>query len=377
MTRRAASLALGVVALSQIGATDCGQVIRDPGFDLWCGARLCAWTVETGTVAPSSTWHDGDLGVALVGDQASITQTAPLTSSDGTCVEFEMVTNIAADAEVHLQMDAFADGVIDYDVRIPTANWAPVSYRVTFASPFQGIQFRLVKTGSGEAVLAEIGAHTVDGCTGAPVALPPRPLGAWCLAPSDCASAICDGVVGLFLPPPTCGACADDGECDPGRVCGTLEDVPNILAPYRGCIAAGSRALGQVCSEGAECSTGVCYGGSCSTCGGDATCPGGGTCARVADTFSVAGGTATWLSAPHTCDPLSAKGAAGVACLADDDCASRHCDAAGGLRVCLGGGDQGFAGDGRTCTGDDDCPENGKHAAAPCVAVGTLGGTCR
>ena len=54
-----AALAAGI-ALSQMGATDCGQVIDDPGFDLWCGATLCDWSVAVGTVAPMPTWHARD-----------------------------------------------------------------------------------------------------------------------------------------------------------------------------------------------------------------------------------------------------------------------------------------------------------------------------
>ena len=43
---RKSSLLFIVLAASQMGATDCGQVLRDPGFDLWCGEDLCAWKLE-------------------------------------------------------------------------------------------------------------------------------------------------------------------------------------------------------------------------------------------------------------------------------------------------------------------------------------------
>ena len=47
-------LFLAVVA-SQMGATKCGQVLRDPGFDLWCGDELCAWKLERGEVKRVAT----------------------------------------------------------------------------------------------------------------------------------------------------------------------------------------------------------------------------------------------------------------------------------------------------------------------------------
>ena len=38
-------------AVSQIGATDCGNALNDPGFDLWCGDQLCDWKIERGSVS--------------------------------------------------------------------------------------------------------------------------------------------------------------------------------------------------------------------------------------------------------------------------------------------------------------------------------------
>ena len=61
---------LGVVlaGVLQIGATGdggCGtQVIKDPGFDLWCGDSLCTWKLVTGEIRKAPTWHDKDAGFA-------------------------------------------------------------------------------------------------------------------------------------------------------------------------------------------------------------------------------------------------------------------------------------------------------------------------
>ena len=63
-----------LVVASQMGATKCGQVLRDPGFDLWCGDELCAWKVERGDVKRVATWHEADAGVELVGGDVAIEQ---------------------------------------------------------------------------------------------------------------------------------------------------------------------------------------------------------------------------------------------------------------------------------------------------------------
>jgi hypothetical protein len=49
------SLHVAAIAASQLGATDCGQIITDRGFDLWCGDRLCYWKPERGDVAQVPT----------------------------------------------------------------------------------------------------------------------------------------------------------------------------------------------------------------------------------------------------------------------------------------------------------------------------------
>ena len=91
-------LTLLLLAATQLGATDCGEVLRDPGFDLWCGEDLCSWKVVRGDAKRVDTWHDGDSGVELIGNDAAISQVTPVTSGDGTCIEFELVANVAATA---------------------------------------------------------------------------------------------------------------------------------------------------------------------------------------------------------------------------------------------------------------------------------------
>jgi len=120
---------LFLVALSQLGSTDCGgDAIRDSGFDLWCGDQLCAWKVERGEARRVATWNKGASGVELVGSDAAIEQLSPYNSHDGTCLKFQLVANIDPNAEVYLNVDLEGDGTIEMTERLPSASWRPLSY---------------------------------------------------------------------------------------------------------------------------------------------------------------------------------------------------------------------------------------------------------
>ncbi len=366
------------IAISQMGATDCGQIIKDPGFDLWCGDHLCDWKVERGATSRVPTWHTGDDGVSLDGNDVLVTQLTPVTSSDSTCIEFSMLTNIDLDTDVRLQFDVFGDGSVDYEQQIPAANWAPVSYLVSIQAPWNGIKFRLAKTGAGSAVLAEIKAQTrpAADCNGlAPVVLGARPDGGWCGAGTDCVSGVCVyGAVppgGIFAPL-VCAACTTDSQCANGAVCGIDDALPSELTPFRACIPPGSRRLGELCAENAECATGICH-ETCSTCKDSTSCATGETCAAASQSFPAPDGSTYQSAATYECDPGQHERASGEPCFRDDDCASSHCNGPA-LDTCI---DTIRGGDGRTCANELDCPETNQLDHTPCVAVGIAGGTCQ
>src|SRR4249919_3236940 len=171
-----------LVVASQMGATKCGQVLRDPGFDLWCGDELCAWKLERGDVKRVATWNDGDAGVELVGGDVAIEQLTPVNSGDGTCIRFDLVANVAENAEVYLNVDVEGDGTLEMHERIPTSHWQPLSYNFAVVAPFDGIRFEITKKGAGEAVLANIGAETAqDQCLDlTPLDPGPRRAGSLC-----------------------------------------------------------------------------------------------------------------------------------------------------------------------------------------------------
>jgi hypothetical protein len=359
MTTKQLSLLVLGLAVTQLGATDCGRVLRDPGFDLWCGEALCSWKVVRGEIRRAPTWHSSDSGVELVGPDAAISQLAPVTDSDGTCIHFELVANVEDDAEAYVEIDVHGDGSIDRKERLPTSQWKPLSYNLLIKAPFDGIRFELSKQGTGRAVLGRIHAETTrDACEGlTPIDGGPAPLGAFCLEDTTCASGICrfDEASPFFVGlrcmgcDPKAGAAA----CDAGLVCGVGEArTPVHTIPFE-CVPTGGDELGERCLVDAECATGLCTDHVCSTCRN--TCSGGETCG------------AAWNFGPSVCAPGQHRHASGEPCATDTDCASATCNGAV-LRTCV---------DGRPCANPGDCPADPDLSAGECTTVGVTGGTCQ
>ena len=164
MNRHIAKTPLLVIAAAalQCGATNCGEIIRDPGFDLWCGEQLCSWKIARGTVDQVPTWHEGDDGADLLGGDTAIYQLTPVTSSDGSCIEFALVADVDPGVDVRFQVDLFGDGTIEMEEPIPSAKWEPLTYRFHIDGRYQGITFWIVKASEGHAVVAQLQAHTCD-----------------------------------------------------------------------------------------------------------------------------------------------------------------------------------------------------------------------
>jgi hypothetical protein len=145
------------LAAGQLGATDCGGgITRDPGFDLWCGDKLCAWKIERGNVQPAPTWHEGDAGVELLDINTAIEQFTPVNSNDGTCIRFDLISDVAETAQAELAVDIYGDGTAERTFEIPTAHWKPLSFLFALKPPFTGIRFEIAKRGPGHAVVAMV-----------------------------------------------------------------------------------------------------------------------------------------------------------------------------------------------------------------------------
>lgn len=373
---------LAVLAFSQVGATDCGTVIRDPGFDLWCGDEPCSWKVIRGDIRRVGTWHKGDSGIELVGLDAAIQQLAPVTGLDGNCIEFTLLANVDANADLFLHIDVFGDGTIERSERIPTAAWKPLSFHIFLETPYNGIRFEIAKTGAGVAAVAQIGAVISDGCEGlSKIPVRERPLGAACDTNSDCASDIC-GTVDLRAATngslfrtvclgcdPQGPACADGPAGEP-MTCGATEALTPVLGVAIQCVPVGSREVAEQCLSDAECETGKCSTGStnhvCAGCESSADCAGAfcGSAWVVGDDDIF---TPDHIG-PDVCAPGQGDSLPGTACGANADCASGACNGAV-RKECE---------DGRACGSPADCPvkNDGSLAPGPCTTVGIQGGTC-
>jgi hypothetical protein len=162
---------LAAVAASQLGADGCpGQLIDDRGFDLWCGDQLCSWQLDRGEIARVPTWHRGDDGVALLGPDTEISQVAGNGIETIVCIRFTTIASVEETALVTLGIDLDADGTVDHTERIPTSDWAPITFLLP-VEPTTTVRFVLGRTGLGEAVLANVGAQKalLQDCTGTPI----------------------------------------------------------------------------------------------------------------------------------------------------------------------------------------------------------------
>lgn len=376
---RALSTLFILAIITQVGATDCGQVIRDSTFDLWCGEELCAWKVTRGDIKRIPTWNEGDSGVELVGSDAAIQQLTPVNHGDGTCIKFHLVANIGDKAEAFLDIDVQGDGTVERSERIPTAHWKPVSYTIAITPPFDGVRFEIRKGGTGTAQLANIGAQTIDKaeCEGISALDPgPRRAGSACSEASQCDSGLCIAsptlLPGASFLSTACGGCDPKAStCGTGTVCGLGDAFSPVFAIPTECVATQSKELGEQCLSNAECGTGMCWRaalsslGVCSTCKMDADCPDGQTC-ESSWSVNVIGWTG-----PFVCGANAMQAASGAPCATDDDCLSNHCN--GAVRA--------QCSDGRSCISPADCPF-GTGDADPlqngaCDTVGVQGGTCQ
>jgi hypothetical protein len=357
------TLALATISfLLLTGYNSCDPILDNNGFDLWCGDELCFWEVEKGDVERVATWHSGDHGVSMVGDEVSISQFRDIADSDVQCLVFELVAKVDATATATLELDYFDDGTTDVVKQIPTSDWASLTYLIELPPSYQGIRFRVRKDGPGEVVLAQIYADDSEACASVGEPVDDRPVGAACVSGTDCVSGTCADQVASFDSDGICSSCASDSDCTGGDICGAVTPAATHLDLYRGCVAPAGKQLADRCTADDDCDTGVCHRGICSTCRDDSGCTGGASCAQR-DQADRSDELAFWV-APYQCDPLGGGAATGNPCLDDADCASGSCAGAGELRVCEL--------DGRRCGGDPDCPDG-----LACRTIGTAGGQCQ
>ncbi|HSR96597.1 MAG TPA: hypothetical protein VLM79_05960 [Kofleriaceae bacterium] len=352
---RIASFCILVIALAELGATDCdGGSIDDPRYDLWCGNSLCAWKLVRGQIFREATWHDGDPGVSFGSLDTTIEQFTPVSSHGRACVRFDLIAKVVESAQLSLDVDVYGDGTIERSFPLATTTWQPVSYQFTVEPPFTGIRFAFTMRNFGTAILARMYAHVLPPfeCPGTEtIRGGPAPLGALCDTAADCASQIC---VDAFFTS-TCGACDPLAPmCAGGQICGLDDPGPPERGVPLACVTPGKRELSEGCFAAAECTTGICQLGVCSICRSGAECDSGQHCFQA------------WSHGPSMCSSASQTSERGEPCATDFECASSAC-LGKPRRQCF---------DGRSCTSDANCPVDGSLAPGHCLIVGVQGGTC-
>jgi hypothetical protein len=315
---------LGFGLLLACAASACGvRLLRDPSFELWCGQTLCAPWESKGEIARVPTWHPRDYGVELL-DGAEISQ---LVEADPVeCIEFELIADVSAEAEVQLELDFMDDGTSDHSERIAESNWARLRFKIAAPTWYRGVRFIVRKLGTGRAVLAQLSASSSSDCRGEPVELDRRPDGGRCEAGAQCASGTCSLVPQRFVDvsgkgpvddSSVCGGCELDADCARGQVCGVLT---SDYGPYRSCVQPRSAEVGAFCEADAQCVSGACVRalpfvyGTCAQCVEDTGCSAGDVCG-----IEVTDGGATRI-----CEPLVA-GPLGELCAGNAQCESGVC----------------------------------------------------
>lgn len=358
-----------------VGLLSCGtsQILRNGGFDLWCGEDLCSWEVEEGWVEKVPTWHEQEYGVAMRGDRTVLSQLLDLSSQPhDRCVELAVTHLGGARDGLEVTLDLMDDGTDELVWEVPPSNYDRQARLFLLPSWFERPRLRITKQ-RGQVVLghAEMFLTNDGGCYGDQLVLQDRPDGVPCESASDCRAEHCVRSVDTWEQTPlselvdhvrVCAECSDDADCAGSEVCGASPEPDPRMEVPRDCVPEASKALGELCAVDGECGTGVCCGGTCAECCAERPCTDGSICEpRSAEPERLPG--------PPMC--LGEPRPQGAACLVDDDCASGACDHSSELRVCEL--------DGRRCETDDDCRQTvlGEALESACVRLGALGGVCQ
>jgi hypothetical protein len=381
--QRALLAALVCVLLG--GADSCSPPLnQDPGFDLWCGNRLCAWNLEYGAVQRVPTWHRSDFGASLIGAKVSMWQDLNHASTVD-CFKITLQADKDEGVDLALSFDFYKDGTVEYSHPLVSDDFRTVVYELRAPTYFDDLRLRIVKTGVGRAILTRVRIDSSSDCVGPPIDTNGRPIGIVCEKDAQCQSNRCASVLQWSAKGPfggthesTCATCKTDADCNKGEVCGQLMSETYSGGWYRGCVAPQAKGLADRCAVDAECASGVCCQSTCSECcpsqSGQAAvlCAGGATCAQRFPSCGPNKNCQAWTNqGPNApldgqlsawqCDPGAGKGQPGDACLRDADCASARCKGSA-LKQCMLTGER--------CKEDDDC------MAIACLEIGVADGSC-
>jgi hypothetical protein len=329
------SLATSIL-LAACGAADS---LSNPGFDVWCDDHPCGWQTS-GAVKQVGSWHEDDYAIALVSDDASVSQLNPgRDSTYASCFAFSLIAKIDRRSEVYLELDFLDDGMIDFSQRIPASDWERRTFNISGPSWYDGLRFIIRKAGPGEAIVAELRARSVSSnvCFSPRIELTDRPDEARCESDEQCRNSSCKWGA--------CTRCRFDTDCDEQKVCAlTITDGKMM----RDCAARGSTPFGRACADSSQCASGFCVDRACSECRNDSDCRGSGQCRASPAAPAQLG---AW---PLQCSPGRRLRQPGEPCADSSDCMSNLCR--GSAVQCAVGGcaESSAEHDAGSCSGDCD-----------------------
>ncbi|MGB5810359.1 MAG: hypothetical protein WBG86_07515 [Polyangiales bacterium] len=111
-----------------MGVTCETDLLEDPGFQFWCGERLCEWSTIKGDIAKVSTWHDHDYGVELVGAPVELRQ--PFARGTDGCALVEVVADAEPAADVTIAIDQDGDGTPEWSQALGSDGFEAWSWEV-------------------------------------------------------------------------------------------------------------------------------------------------------------------------------------------------------------------------------------------------------
>ena len=102
------------------------------------------------------------VGLGSVGAYLQLAPGSLTDQSYRTAVGQRATVNLSDGSQVTLNTDLDGDGVDEQMEQMPTSNWKPLSFLISTTGAFSGVRFEITKRGSGDAVLAQIGAKFVS-----------------------------------------------------------------------------------------------------------------------------------------------------------------------------------------------------------------------
>jgi len=367
--------------------------------------RVADWVVTRGKAREVNTLSLDEIGVELIGTQASITRFVPpitwprelsirATVSDG--VKLYAVLEYFV-----LSYDAFGDvveplslinrdyshysshSVLGVDLqsetrlspafpveqkRIPisTDDWKQKTVTIdSWPSWHEVVHLSILKEGKGRAVVTRILIDYAD--------LGDDDFSDWCGKDRECSVGYCERSLKALNKysddddEGACVMCLEDAHCPGEGVCGLHEpgwfvSPESYWSDSPTCMPPGIHTLSDRCIGDAECFSGICCKGICSTCCVSEDCPMDQVCERAFDEFLF----------PFQCAPGLGVLNPGDLCFRNEDCASGICMGSGAAPIPLSTHSE----SGIACQIDKDLPPEEIDGVPTCWIFGVEDGRC-